>query len=181
MIYPVLHSPLAIFLVIFLARKMTRKNGCLTLQTAKIAPATTAMRCLDWARDCFDIESELKNDTTYNSFLFREEKTALLGTSHHKFREQSLEYVSQQIAPLDLPYLIVNYTGSGHSGLIKEILDWAPHVIVAGSKLAIQFLENMLHRPFASPFASVVIKSGHHLDLGRGHELKFLARFNSGP
>ena len=67
-------------------------------------------------------------------------------TSHGKFREQYLKYVTQHIAPLDLHYLIVNHTEPDHSGLIKEILDWAPHVIVVGSKVAIQFLENMLHR-----------------------------------
>ncbi|MEL7357352.1 MAG: hypothetical protein AAFN40_12380 [Cyanobacteria bacterium J06560_6] len=50
----------------------------LTLQTAEIAAGTTALRCLDWDRDRFDIEFDLKNGTTYNSFLIRGKETALI-------------------------------------------------------------------------------------------------------
>ena len=151
-----------------------RSPGRLTLQVADIAPDTTAMRCLDWDRDRFDIEFELKNGTTYNSFLIRGEKTALIDTSHRKFIKQYLDYITQHLDPLDLDYLIVNHTEPDHSGLIKEILEWAPHVVVVGSKVAIQFLQNMLHQPFET----IIVKSGHTLDLGRGHELSFVSAPN---
>ncbi|MGC1309450.1 MAG: diflavin flavoprotein [Phormidesmis sp.] len=146
----------------------------LTLQKAEIAPDTTALRCLDWDRDRFDIEFDLKNGTTYNSFIIRGEKTALVDTSHGKFREQYLAYVHKNINPLELDYLIVNHTEPDHSGLIKDILAWAPHIVVVGSKVAIQFLENMIHQPFDS----LVVKSGHELDLGRGHNLSFVSAPN---
>ena len=151
-----------------------RSPARLTLQTADIAPETTAMRCLDWDRDRFDIEFELKNGTTYNSFLIRGEKTALIDTSHRKFLTQYLEYITQHLDPLELDYLIVNHTEPDHSGLIKEILEWAPHVTIVGSKVAIQFLQNMLHQPFES----IIVKSGHSLDLGKGHELSFVSAPN---
>ena len=48
----------------------------LTVEKVEIAPETTAIRCLDWDRDRFDIEFGLKNGTTYNSFIIRGEKTA---------------------------------------------------------------------------------------------------------
>ncbi|MGB3294749.1 MAG: diflavin flavoprotein [Phormidesmis sp.] len=156
------------------SQRIKRPQGRLTLQTAEIAPETTALRCLDWDRDRFDIEFDLKNGTTYNSFLIRGEKTALVDTSHGKFRECYLEYITQEVDPLELTYLIVNHTEPDHSGLIKEILAWAPHVVVVGSKVATQFLENMLHQPFES----IVVKSGHSLDLGRGHELSFVSAPN---
>ena len=58
----------------------------LTMQTAEIAADTTVIRSLDWDRDRFDIEFALENGTTYNSFLIRGEKTALVDTSHAKFQ-----------------------------------------------------------------------------------------------
>ena len=151
-----------------------RSPARLTLQTADIAPETTAMRCLDWDRDRFDIEFELKNGTTYNSFLIRGEKTALIDTSHRKFLTQYLNYITQHLDPQELDYLIVNHTEPDHSGLIKEILEWAPHITIVGSKVAIQFLQNMLHQPFES----IIVKSGHSLDLGKGHELSFVSAPN---
>ena len=45
------------------------------------------MRSLDWDRNRFDIEFGLRNGTTYNAFLVRGERTALIDTSHAKFRE----------------------------------------------------------------------------------------------
>ncbi|MBE9077009.1 diflavin flavoprotein [Romeria aff. gracilis LEGE 07310] len=156
------------------SQQSLRPQRRLTLQTAEIAPDSFAIRCLDWDRDRFDIEFDLQNGTTYNSFLIRGDQLALIDTSHRKFRELYLDYLFQQVDPAELSYLIVNHTEPDHSGLVEEILDWAPHITVVGSKVAIQFLENMVHRPFTS----MVVKSGHQLDLGRGHELEFVSAPN---
>ena len=46
-------------------------QGRLTLQVVDIAPQTTAMRCLDWDRDRFDIEFGLnKPDRKKNNICF---------------------------------------------------------------------------------------------------------------
>jgi len=50
----------------------------------------------------------------------------------------------------------------------------APHVTVVGAKVAIQFLENMVHQPFHSQ----IVKNGNRLDLGNGHELEFVSAPN---
>ncbi|NEQ18015.1 MAG: FprA family A-type flavoprotein, partial [Moorea sp. SIO3E2] len=50
----------------------------LTIETSEIAPDTTTIRSLDWDRDRFDIEFGLQNGTTYNSYLIRGEKIALV-------------------------------------------------------------------------------------------------------
>ena len=58
----------------------------LSLQYEKIASDTHTLRSLDWDRSRFDIEFGLRNGTTYNSFLVRGQKNALIDTSHLKFR-----------------------------------------------------------------------------------------------
>ncbi|PSN12833.1 hypothetical protein C7271_23120, partial [filamentous cyanobacterium CCP5] len=151
-----------------------RPTGRLTLQTAEIAPDTTAIRCLDWDRDRFDIEFELRNGTTYNSFLVRGDKLALIDTSHGKFHDLYLNEIAAQINWADLDYLIVNHTEPDHSGLVKAVLQRAPQVTVVGSKVAIQFLQNLVHQPFES----LMVKSGSELDLGRGHRLEFVSAPN---
>ncbi len=147
-----------------------RTQKRLTMQTAEIAPQTTAIRSLDWDRDRFDIEFGLQNGTTYNSFIIRGDQTALVDTSHEKFRQLYLDTLNQLIDPESIDYLIISHTEPDHSGLVKDVLQLAPNATVVGSKVAIQFLEDMVHQPFARR----IVKNGDRLDLGNGHELEFV-------
>ncbi|PMB41533.1 diflavin flavoprotein A [Fischerella thermalis CCMEE 5205] len=142
----------------------------LTVQVVDIAEQTTTIRSLDWDRDRFDIEFGLQNGTTYNSFIIRGEQTALVDTSHEKFRQLYLDTLKNQINPADINYLIISHTEPDHSGLVKDVLQLAPDVTVVGSKVAIQFLEDLVHQPFKRR----IVKNGDRLDLGKGHELEFV-------
>ncbi|MBD0339662.1 MAG: diflavin flavoprotein [Microcoleus sp. Co-bin12] len=146
----------------------------LTVEKVEIASDTTAIRCLDWERDRFDIEFGLKNGTTYNSFIIRGEKTALVDTSHEKFRQQYMETLTGEIDPKEIDYLIISHTEPDHSGLVKDVLALAPQAIVVGAKVAIQFLENLVHQPFER----LVVKNGDKLDLGNGHIIEFVSAPN---
>ncbi|BAZ45754.1 flavin reductase-like, FMN-binding protein [Chondrocystis sp. NIES-4102] len=152
----------------------TKPTGRLTIQNVEIAADTRAIRCLDWDRDRFDIEFGLQNGTTYNSFIIKGEKLALVDTSHAKFRQTYLQLVTGLIDPTQLDYLIISHTEPDHSGLVKDILALAPQVTVVGAKVAIQFLENMVHQSFKHQ----IVKNGDRLDLGKGHELEFVSAPN---
>ena len=152
----------------------TSNNARLTIQTVEVAPETTAIRCLDWDRDRFDIEFGLQNGTTYNSFIIQGEKLALVDTSHAKFRQLYLDLLTGLIDPAQLDYLIISHTEPDHSGLVKDVLKLAPQVTVVGAKVAIKFLENMVHQPFEHQ----IVKNGDRLDLGNGHELEFVSAPN---
>ncbi|AFY31296.1 diflavin flavoprotein [Calothrix sp. PCC 7507] len=142
----------------------------LTIQTVEIAEHTTAIRSLDWDRDRFDIEFGLQNGTTYNSFLIRGEQTALVDTSHEKFRQLYFDTLTGLIDLSEIDYLIVSHTEPDHSGLVKDLLQLAPEITVVGSKVAIQFLENLVHQPFKRQ----IVKNGDRLNIGNGHEFEFV-------
>jgi flavorubredoxin/flavin reductase (DIM6/NTAB) family NADH-FMN oxidoreductase RutF len=142
----------------------------LTMQTAEITADTTAIRSLDWDRDRFDIEFGLQNGTTYNSYIIRGEKTALVDTSHEKFRQLYLDTLTGLIDPQEIDYLIISHTEPDHSGLVKDFLALAPQAIVVGAKTAIKFLEDLVHQPFERK----IIKSGDTLDLGKKHVIEFV-------
>lgn len=145
-----------------------------TIESQEIGAETIALRCLDWDRDRFDIEFGLDNGTTYNSFVIKGEKTALIDTSHIKFQDLYRDALPDSLDLTTLDYLIVSHTEPDHSGLVQEVLELAPQVTVIGAKVAIQFLQNMVHRPFKFQ----VVKQGNRLDLGDGHELAFVSAPN---
>ncbi|MFN9988688.1 MAG: FprA family A-type flavoprotein, partial [Cyanobacteriota bacterium] len=152
----------------------------LTLQAEPIGPDTSTIRSLDWDRSRFDIEFGLRNGTTYNAFLVRGERTALIDSSHLKFADTWLPLLQSQIDPKAIDVLIVSHTEPDHSGLIGHLLELNPDLEIVASKVAIQFLENQVHRPFRSR----AVKSSDSLDLGVNassgvaHRLDFLSAPN---
>jgi flavorubredoxin/flavin reductase (DIM6/NTAB) family NADH-FMN oxidoreductase RutF len=150
------------------------KTRRLTMQTGDIAPDTTTMRSLDWDRDRFDIEFGLQNGTTYNSYIIRGEKVALVDTSHAKFRSLYLDTLKANIDPATIDYLIISHTEPDHSGLVSDVLALAPNVTVVGTKVALQFLNDLIHQPFKQQ----IVKNGDQIDLGKGHILQFVAAPN---
>ena len=145
----------------------------LSLQSEVIAADSSTIRSLDWERSRFDIEFGLRNGTTYNAFLVRGERTALIDTSHAKFRDTWLPLLKEQIDPKQIDYLIVSHTEPDHSGLIGDLIDLNPEIEIVGSKVAIQFLNDQVHRPFRSR----AVKSGEELDLGINPESGVQHRF----
>jgi flavorubredoxin/flavin reductase (DIM6/NTAB) family NADH-FMN oxidoreductase RutF len=152
----------------------------LSLQCEAIGPDTTTIRSLDWDRSRFDIEFGLRNGTTYNAFLVRGERTALIDTSHLKFEATWLPLLEEQIDPLEIDHLIVSHTEPDHSGLIGHLLERNPEIEIVASKVAIQFLADQVHRPFRSR----AVKSGEELELGVNptsgvqHRFEFLSAPN---
>ncbi|WP_115125994.1 diflavin flavoprotein [Synechococcus sp. GEYO] len=152
----------------------------LSLQCQPIAADSTTIRSLDWERSRFDIEFGLRNGTTYNAFLVRGERTALIDTSHAKFRDTWVPLLKEQIDPKAIDHLIVSHTEPDHSGLIGDLIDLNPDIEIVGSKVAIQFLKDQVHRPFNSR----AVKTGDELDLGTNpdsdvqHRFEFLSAPN---
>ncbi len=156
------------------------KTQRLSLQCEQIDRDTTTIRSLDWDRSRFDIEFGLRNGTTYNSFLIRGAKTALVDTSHSKFHSDWFSILHKEIEPKAIDYLIVSHTEPDHSGLIGALIELNPEIEIIASKVAIKFLENQIHRPFRSK----AVKSGEELDLGTNpvsqtaHRLEFISAPN---
>ncbi len=146
----------------------------LTLTVGDLAENTTVIRSLDWDRDRFDIEFGLQNGTTYNSYLVRGEKTALIDTSHAKFQQLYMDALTGLIDPKEIDYIVISHTEPDHSGLVKDVLDLAPQAVVVGAKVAVKFLEDLVHQPFKSE----LVKNGDTLDLGNGHVLEFVSAPN---
>lgn len=103
-------------------------------------------------------EFGLQNGTTYNSFIIEGDKLAVVDASHEKFRDLYLSALKEEIDPSNIDYILANHTEPDHSGLIPDLLDLAPDAVVVGSKVCIQFLQNLMNRPFKSKVVKVFLQ-----------------------
>jgi flavorubredoxin len=118
----------------------------------------------------FDVFIPTAHGTTYNAYLVKGEKTALIETVHENFTEEFLAKVSQQI-PLDqIDYLVVNHTELDHAGSISRFLEAAPQAQVVSTRAANQFLKAILNRDFNAR----IVNDGDSLELGAGKTLTFV-------
>ncbi len=121
----------------------------------------------------FDIVMETKYGTTYNSYFINADKKTLIDTTKESFKETWFSKLGQVCDPSKLDYLICNHTEPDHSGNIGNLLDVAPHITIVGSGQALNYLQEIVGKPFKS----IKVKDGDTLDLGN-KTLKFISAPN---
>lgn len=121
----------------------------------------------------FDIVMETKYGTTYNSYLVKATKNAVVETVKEKFFDEYKEKILSLSKPEDIHYIIVNHTEPDHSGSVKRLLVFAPNAQIVGSGTAIRYLQDQI----GCEFPHIIVKDGQVLDLG-GKTIRFIAAPN---
>lgn len=117
---------------------------------------------MDYDIITFDIVMETKYGTTYNSYFIDAEKKVLIDTVKEKFFDTYIEKIKSLTNPEDIEYIICTHTEPDHSGSLKHMIDLAPNAIVIGSGQAINYLTEMVGKPFKWQ----KVKDGDVVDLG---------------
>ncbi len=117
---------------------------------------------LDKSIVTFDIVMETREGTTYNSYFIDADKKVVIDTVKESFHDVYLSKLTRVTDPSKIDYIVVTHTEPDHSGCVKHLLDLAPKAVVYGSRQAINYLQDMVNRPFEF----VAVKDGDLLDLG---------------
>ncbi|MBS7298409.1 MAG: FprA family A-type flavoprotein [Eubacteriales bacterium] len=117
----------------------------------------------------FDIIMDTEFGTTYNSYIVKGEKTALIETAHDKLCDEYIKNIEEVVAIKDIDYIICNHTEPDHTGALEKILRKNPDVTVIGTIAALKNLKRITN----VPFKELLAKDGDTLDLG-GLDLKFI-------
>lgn len=136
----------------------------------KITEHVTYVGMQNPAMRTFDIIMRTEYGTSYNSYLVKGEKTALIDTVHCKFTEEYFDLIRETVEIENIDYVIVNHTEPDHSGSLEEIIKRNPDIVVYGSTAAIKNLNGIMNLEFKSH----VVKQDEELDLGNGVVLKFI-------
>ncbi len=111
----------------------------------------------------FDIIMETEFGTTYNSYVLKgSKKTALIETAKLKTYDQYIEKLLEVTKVEDIDYIIVNHTEPDHAGSIEKLLDINPNITVVGTSVALEFLADIVNKPFKS----IIALDGETLSLG---------------
>ncbi len=110
----------------------------------------------------FDIVVPTAHGTTYNSYLVRGEKVAIVDTVKAPFVDEFLEKIRSLVKLEDISYIIINHTEPDHSGGLMRLMELAPRAIPVFSRGARSFVKNILHKEFEYQ----EVKDGDSIDLG---------------
>lgn len=122
----------------------------------------------------FDIIMKTEYGTTYNAYLIKGDKTALIETVHDSFRGVMTNSIREICELSEIDYVVFNHTEPDHSGAVDEIVKHNPGVTVVGSAAAIKNVSNVTN----GEFKSMTVKNGDTLDLGQGLVLEFISAPN---
>lgn len=121
----------------------------------------------------FDIVMETRYGTTYNSYFIDADKKALIDTVKLNFADLFLNKLKKLAGHSSIDYIITSHTEPDHSGSIARVLEFYPDATVVGSGQALNYLQEMMNRPFKS----IKIKDGDTLSLGN-KTLRFIGAPN---
>lgn len=137
----------------------------------KITDSVYSVGALNPNLRVFDIVMKTDFGTSYNSYLVKGEKTALIETCHDTFWGEFLENLEEVCEPSKIDYVILNHTEPDHSGALHRLLKLAPNAQIICSQAAGIYLKNITNQ---ANLNLRVVKHGETLDLGAGRVLSFI-------
>ena len=139
-----------------------------TMSAIRIADNVYAVGVTDPGLTMFDIVMETKYGTTYNAYLVRGEKIALIDTVKAEFTDEYLSNIEEIVPIKQIEYVIVNHTEPDHSGALPALLKRVPGVKIICSANAVPYVKNVINTE-----ANITgVKDNHIIDLG-GKTLTF--------
>lgn len=122
--------------------------------------------------DLFEGQYPVPNGISYNSYIIKGEKVAVMDSVDKNFGEEWLENIEKVLGGKAPDYLVVLHMEPDHSANIKAFLEKYPDAVVVSSAKAFAMMENYFGKEIAKN--RLEVKDGEKLDLG-GRSLTFVA------
>jgi len=118
---------------------------------------------IDWElRKFHGDEYSTHRGSSYNSYLVREEKVALIDTVWGPFDTEFVENLARVISLESIDYVIANHAENDHSGALPQLMRHIPETPIYCTKNGAKTLKGLYHRDWNFQ----VVKTGDRLSLG---------------
>ena len=125
---------------------------------------------IDWEiRKFHGDEYSTHRGSTYNPFLIKEEKVALIDTVWAPFSKEFITNLAKEIDLRKIDYVIANHAEIDHSGALPELMEYIPDTPIYCTKNGVNSLKGHYHKDWNFN----VVKTGDRLSLG-SKELIFI-------
>ncbi|MBN1860549.1 MAG: anaerobic nitric oxide reductase flavorubredoxin [Candidatus Thermoplasmatota archaeon] len=119
---------------------------------------------IDWdLRKFHGNELSTHRGSTYNSYLIKEEKVALIDTVWGPFAKEYVSNLSKEVNLKKIDYIIANHGESDHSGALPELMRHIPETPIYCTANAVKSLKGHYHEDWNFK----VVKTGDRLSLGK--------------
>ena len=118
---------------------------------------------IDWELQSYQgYKYSTHRGSSYNSYLIKEEKIALIDTVWETFSNQFVENLANEIALNKIDYIIMNHVEKDHSCALPELMSHIPDKPIYCTKNAIKSLKGQYHKDWNFN----IVKTGDRLSLG---------------
>lgn len=121
--------------------------------------------------DLFENQYHLSDGVSYNSYLVKGEKTAVIDTTDDRTGEEWLGNLKKALDGNKPDYLVIEHMEPDHSSLIETFTEIYPEATIVISATGARMLPNY-HDPVPDKTKILAVKEGDTLDLG-GITLQF--------
>lgn len=129
----------------------------------KITDKVTWVGKVDWELKSFHgHEYSTWRGSSYNSYLIRDEKTALIDTVWQPYDKEFVQRLKNEIDLNSIDYIIINHSEIDHSGALPELMREIPNTPIYCTSNGAKILKGHYHNDWN--FATV--KTGDTLKLG---------------
>ena len=101
--------------------------------------------------------------SSYNSYLIRDKKTALIDTVWSPFAKEFIEKLSTEIDLYKIDYVIANHAEPDHSGALQALMERIPEKPIYCTQNGIKSLKGHYHKDWNF----IPVKTGDKLNLGK--------------
>lgn len=131
--------------------------------TKKITEKVTWVGKVDWELKKFHgDEFSTQRGSSYNSYLVRDEKIALIDTVWLPYDKEFVSNLKNEIDLKDIDYIIINHAEIDHSGALPELMREIPDTPIYCTNNGKKIIQGHFHEDWNF----VTVRTGDTLDLG---------------
>lgn len=136
----------------------------------QLTPKVSWVGKVDWELTHFHgDELSTQRGSSYNSYLVRDEKVALIDTVWQPYDKEFVSRLKQEIDLKQIDYIVMNHNEIDHSGALPELMREIPDVPIYCTKKGEAIIRGHYHQDWHF----VNVKTGDTLSLGQ-HTLTFV-------
>ena len=139
----------------------------------KISEAILGVGVDDTTIDLFESQYPVPTGVSYNSYVIRDEKTAILDTVDARATDPWLENLAEALGGAAPDYLVVSHMEPDHGANIAKLAALYPEMQVVGNAKTFLYMEQFFGADAIAKDRRVVVKDGESLSLG-AHTLTFV-------